>query len=384
MNPSNPLDSVYFIDLPENFNLSNAAFPVDKTVQLPVQKKDSDAPGVFNPEELTLEQILAGILTVLAYDKKNPNLDYYRSIIKQAKPNIKQELCEAAILKTKNEDYDLAEEIFLALHGFDPEDIAIVLNMALFLDQRADNYRRAGLFEDADAYDADAEDYYTQAMNADPALPDAFFNAGFFYLKQHKFREAKDSFETYVALTCEASEEELGENGVYKLERAQEIIQNISNQNMDDVHFKDAYEFIANGQEEKGLEEIRLFLQSNPKVWNAWFLLGWGLRKLERFEDAKQAFLEALKYGGDENSDTYNELSLCFVAEKNFKEAKNVLLKAMAIEPDSTKIVSNLGYIALAEGNKEEARKYFSIVLEIDPKDAIAAAELLKLERDPS
>lgn len=384
MNPSNPLDSVYFIDLPENFNLSNAAFPVDKTIQLPVQKKDSDAPGVFNPEELTLEQILAGILTVLAYDKKNPNLDYYRSIIKQAKPNIKQELCEAAILKTKNEDYDLAEEIFLALHGFDPEDIAIVLNMALFLDQRADNYRRAGLFEDADAYDADAEDYYTQAMNADPALPDAFFNAGFFYLKQHKFREAKDSFETYVALTCEASEEELGENGAYKLERAQEIIQNISNQNMDDVHFKDAYEFIANGQEEKGLEEIRLFLQSNPKVWNAWFLLGWGLRKLERFEDAKQAFLEALKYGGDENSDTYNELSLCFVAEKNFREAKNVLLKAMAIEPDSTKIVSNLGYIALAEGNKEEARKYFSIVLEIDPKDAIAAAELLKLERDPS
>ena len=381
MNPKNPLDSIYFIDLPDNFALSDAAFPIDKTIQLPVQQKDSDAPGVFNPKEITMEQILAGILTVLAYDKKNPNLDYYRSVLKKAKPNIKQELCEAAILKTKNEDFDLAEEIFLALHGFDPEDVAIVLNMALFLDQRGDNYRRAGLFEDADAYDADAESYYIQAMEAEPPLPDAFFNAGFFYLKQHKYREAKDSFETFVALNAGASDEDLGENGQYKLSRAQEIIENINNQNMDDERFKNAYDLISNGEEEKGLEEIRVFLQNNPKVWNAWFLLGWGLRKIERFEDAKQAFLEALKYGGDKNADTYNELSLCLVAEKQFDEAKQALQKAMAIDPDSTKIISNLGYIALAQGNEEEARKYFSIVLEIDPKDAIAAAELLKLEK---
>lgn len=384
MNPTNPLESVYFINLPENFNLSDAAFPIDKTIQLPVQKKDKDAPGVFNPEELTMEQILAGILTVLAYDKKNPNLDYYRSILKKAKPNIKQELCEAAILKTKNEDFDLAEEIFLALHGFDPTDEAIILNMALFLDQRADNYRRAGLFEDADAYDSDAESYYLQAMEAEPPLPDAFFNAGFFYLKQHKYREAKDSFETFVALNCEATEEELGDNGQYKLQRAQEIIENINNQNMDDERFKHAYDLISSGEEEKGLEEIKLFIQGNPKVWNAWFMLGWGLRKLERFEDAKQAFLEALKYGGDTNPDTYNELSLCLVAERNFTEAKKVLEKAMQLEPESTKIISNLGYVSLAEGNKEDARKYFSIVLELDPKDRIAAAELLKLEKDPS
>lgn len=381
MNPKNPLDSIFFINLPDNFVLSDAAFPIDKTIQLPVQQKDNDAPGVFNPEEITMEQILAGILTVLAYDKKNPHLDYYRSLLKKAKPNIKAELCEAAILKTKNEDFDLAEEIFLALHGLEPDDVAIILNMALFLDQRADNYRRAGLYEDADAYDSDAESYYIQAMEAEPPLPDSFFNAGFFYLKQHKYREAKDSFETFVALNAGATEEELGENGQYKLGRAQEIIENINNQNMDDERFKNAYDLISGGQEEKGLEEVKVFLQNNPKVWNAWFLLGWGLRKLERFEDAKQAFLEALKYGGNTNPDTYNELSLCLVAEKKFDEAKQALQKAMAIDPDNTKIISNLGYIALAQDDEEEARKCFSIVLELDPKDAIAAAELAKLEK---
>lgn len=382
MNPSNPLESIYYISIPENFTFSEEAFPIDKSIQLPVQKKISESAGNFNPEEITTEQVLSGILTVLAYDKKNPNLDYYRSVITKARPNIKSELCEAAILKTKNEDFELAEEIFLALLGVDPDDIGVILNMALFLDQKADRYRNSGLYEDADAYDADAEYYYKQALSAEIPLPDAYFNVGFFYLKNHRYREAKDSFETYIALTCETSDEELGENGVYKKERAQEIITNITNQNMDDVHFKNAYDLISSGQEEKGLDEIRLFLQNNPKVWNAWFMLGWGLRRLERFADAKMAFLEALKYGADENADAYNELSICYVEEKDFAEAKKCLDKALVLEPENTKIISNLGYLALAEGDKQKARNYFTAVLEYDCNDKIAAAELMKLEQD--
>ena len=380
MNPANPLESIYYINIPEIQLNSHSQFEIDSSIPLPVQKKDGEESDRFDPKEISAEQILAGILTVLAYDSKNTNLDYYRSVLKKAKPNIKKELCEAAILKTKNEDFDLAEEIFRALIGFDPEDVAIILNMALFLDQRADSYRKSGLFEDADAYDADANSYYEKAMNAEPPLPDVYFNVGFYYMKQHKYREAKDAFETYLALTCETSDEEMGENGVYKKERAQEIINNITNQNMDDESFKAAYDLISSGQEEKGLEQIRDFLQSNPKVWNGWFMLGWGLRRLERYSEAKQAFLEALKYGGDENSDTYNELSLCYVQEHDFGEAQKCLMKAFAMEPESTKIISNLGYLALAQGNKEEARKYFTAVLEYDPKDKIAASELMKLE----
>ena len=382
MNPKNPLESIYFISIPDNFISSQTQLKIDPKIKLPVQKKVDEAPGEFNPNEITTEQILAGILTVLAYDKKNENLDYYREIVKQVKPNIKKELCEAAILKTKNEDFELAEEIFLALLGLDSEDPALILNMALFLDQRADSYRNAGLNDDADAYDADAQSYYTKAMSVEPPLADVYFNVGFFYMKQHKYREAKDAFETYIALTCDVNDEDLGENGVYKKERAQEIINFINEQNVDDEYFRAAYDLISHGQEEKGLEQIRLFIANNPKVWNAWFLLGWGLRRLERFSDAKQAFLECLKVGGDKNPDTYNELSLCHIQEKNFDEAKKCLLKALGMEPENTKVISNLGYLALAQGDVQGARNYFQTVLEYNPKDTIAAAELLKLEKD--
>ena len=330
MSSTNALESIYFIEIPENFNISDSAFPIDKTIKLPVQRKTDEDPGSFNPEEITTEQVLAGLLTVLAYDKKNPHLDYYRSILKKVKPNLKKELCEAAILKTKNEDWDLAEEIFMALYGFDPEDEAVVLNYALFLDQRADSYRRNGLFEDADAYDNDALSYYLQAMEADPPLTDAFFNAGFFYLKQHKYREAKDCFDSYLALTVDLSDEDLGENGIYKKERASEIVNNIKSQNMDDVRFSNAYELIMNGEEEKGLEEIRVFLQSNPDVWNGWFLLGWGLRKIERFADARLAFEEAVKYGAD-NSDTFNELAYVIFREKILRKQKKIWRKPLQL-----------------------------------------------------
>lgn len=381
MNPKNPLDSVFYISIPENYEFSNEAMKVNSKIPLPVQKKDGQENKTPDLADITTEQILAGILTVLAYDHHNEHLDYYREIIKKARPNILKELGETAILKARNEDWDLAEEIFMALHGLEPENYSILLNMALFLDQRADSYLRANLEEDSEAYNADAQTYYKQAMEAEPPIPDAYFNAGFFYLKLHNYREAKDCFDTYITLTCDTSDEELGEEGIYKKERAQEILNNISKTNMDDVHFQKAYELISKGKEQEGMDEILKFIKNNPKVWNAWFMLGWALRKVERFTDAKNAFEESLKCPeGDSNADTYNELSLCLIQEQDYEGAEKYLKKAFALDPENTKIISNLGYLSLAKGDEENARKYFTAVLEFSPNDTIAAAELAKLE----
>ncbi len=379
MNPSNPLDSLIFISLPEGFLHKNENFTLDPTVPLPVQITQDDDKNSFDIANLAWEQILAGILTVLAYDQKNKNNAYYRSILLAAKPNIKQELTDAAILKVKNEDFEIAEEIFMALQGIDKDDMANTLNMALFFDQRADSYRRSSLFEDADAYDENAYRYYKQVMEAEELIPDAFFNAGFFFLKQKNFSRTKECFSTYIALTADLNEEELGKNGNYKRDRAQEIINDIENRNLDDELFKSAYDFISMGQEEKGLEAIRTFLEKNPHVWNAWFMLGWALRRLERWEDAKSALEQAVECNGA-NTDTYNELAICLTELGDFAGAKHYLSQAMQIESENTKIMSNLGYIALKEGKIEEARRFFLAVLEFDPNDKIAQEMLKSLE----
>ncbi|MBR0030714.1 MAG: tetratricopeptide repeat protein [Treponema sp.] len=380
MNPVSPLETVYYISIPEDFKFSRNAMHIDSSIPLPVQKKDSDAPGSFNMSELTAEQVLSGLLTVMAYDPHHKNILYYRSLLKEARPDLKKELTEAAILKAKNEDYELAEEIFMALRGFDPEDMVTVLNTALFFDQRADSYRRSQLFEDADAYDSDALRYYELALAAEPVIPDAFFNAGFFFLKQRNYKRAKDVFETYVALTCDVNDEELGENGIYKKNRAQEIIDDISNRNMDDEHFARAYELISQGKEEEGLKEIRTFIEKNPDVWNAWFMLGWGMRRIRNFDAARKAFEQALLCEGGKTSDTYNELSICLLEAGDTDGARKMLEEALSKDAENTKIMSNLGYLYLKEGNPAKAAAYFQAVLEYDPDDKIALAELSRLE----
>ncbi len=380
MHPSNPLDTIYFINFSDDVKLSGKGIHIDPTIPLPVQKKDKDAPGTFNMKELTEEQILAGLLTIMAYDSDNKNILYYRSLLKNARPNLKKEMTEAAILKTKNEDWDMAEELYAVLRGYDPEDVPTILNSALFFDQRADSYRRNGLIEDADAYDDEALHFYKMAMDNEPAVPDAFFNSGFFYLKQYNFAEAKSCFETYLALTCDETDDSMGENGLYKKNRAQQLINQINNRNMDDDHFRAAHKLITNGEEEKGLEEIRAYLQKNPDVWNAWFMLGWGLRRLERYEDAKKAFEKALTLDGGETADTYNELAICCMEENDLPRARKYLEKALSMGSENTKIISNLGYIALKEGNPALAASYFQTVLEYDPNDKIALAELKNMD----
>ncbi len=377
---SHPLDSLIFITVPEEHHLSTEIAVFDPSIPLPVQLTGNSAD--FQASELSWEMILAGILTVLAYDTDNSQLDYYRSILLSIRPGIREEMTEAAILKIRNGDFELAEEIFLALRGLDPEDRVTTLNLALLMDERADNMRRSGLDDDADAFDASAFEYYRVAMTAEPAMPEAFFNAGFFYLKQKNYRKGRGALETYLKL--ETSETETAKT---RKEKAREIVNEISSRDLDDDLFKQAFDFINLGQEEKALELIRLFIETHPKVWNAWFLLGWALRRLNRWEDAKGAFVQALEFGKQPNSgieagysDICNELAICLMELGELSQSRAWLISALEEETENTKVIANLGMLALKQGNKAEAAGFFRTVLEIDPKDQISKEMLAQLE----
>ena len=71
-----------------------------------------------------------------------------------------------------------------------------------------------------------------------------------------------------------------------------------------------------------------------------------------------------------------NELAICQMETGDFEGAKESLLEALSFDPENTKVISNLGYYFKKMGNTEEAKKYFRTVLELDPSDKIAKAEL--------
>ncbi len=66
------------------------------------------------------------------------------------------------------------------------------------------------------------------------------------------------------------------------------IMKDINTKLNDDANLMQAYDAIQMNDEEKALQLLASYIKDNPKVWNAWFLKGWALRRLSRFQEAEE------------------------------------------------------------------------------------------------
>ena len=360
------LRNIVYVRLPDTFARSIGGFRLDPSIALPVETGGD--PERFHPEELVLEALLAGMLRVLAYRPDHPDADYYRRFVTTVKPTILPELSEAGILKSRNGDLDVAEEIFRALMGLYPDRPESYLNLASVYEKRSEEYGRIdnpGLEEE---FTRRTFDLYRRLLSFEPPVPDAYYEAAFFHLKNRGYERARELFETYVSL---GEDEE-------RVARAREIVRKLRTQGSLDTLFKEAYDFIRLGREEEGIEKAREFLKSYPKVWNGWFLLGWGSRRLKRWAEGREAFEKAIELGA-EDADTYNELAICLMELGEYRECRRRLETALRLEPDNIKIISNLGILALKQGRTDEAERFFRTALELDPRDPLAKSLLESL-----
>lgn len=360
---SDKLSDIIFISVPDHLDRQIGAFRIDPDRMLPVES--TSGADRYDIHDLAWEQIVSAMLKILAYAPDHEDAGYYREFITAVTPDIINDLTETAIIKTQNGDLDLAEEIFRALCGLQPGDQRALINLAVLYEKRADAESQAGSEAQAEEYVDDAFEVYQELFSHDETLPEAHLNAGFFFLKQKSFEQAKRHLHAYI---------DRGDDEERK-EEARKVVNQIESQDLSDTLFKEAYDFIRLGKEQEGIDRVERFLEDHPDVWNAWFLRGWAHRRLRNFRDAKESFERALELG-PRQPDTLNELAICYLELNDLMAARALLTEALAAEPENTKIISNLGILALREGNPEEAAGYFRTVLEIEPDDRIAQAYL--------
>ena len=216
-----------YIKVPDEYALAAKIPGFDPSIPLPLLLTDEGKD--FTAESISEEMILAGMLNVFAYERDNQHIAYYRDIFKELRPNILEEMTKAAILKIKNADFDLAEQLLFALEGLFPEHIQTKLNVALLMDERSRFYEQAGAEDYAEYYTDKAFQSYKEVLAAEPPLPDAFFNAGFFFIRQKNFPKAKSVFETYLHI--ETAQDELT---AHRKQKASELIAWIETQALDD------------------------------------------------------------------------------------------------------------------------------------------------------
>jgi tetratricopeptide (TPR) repeat protein len=337
------------------------SFSIDPAIPLPVEL----APGTaeLDLQDLSGEMILAGMIRILTEDPDRENADYYRRFVLALRPDILGEFTEAAIIKARNGDYAIALEIMDALKGLFPRSPVVLLNRALILESSAESPERTVPGETPEA--APDLKAYEEVLALDPPFPDALFNAGFFFMKRQNFEQARDCFSRYILLAEESE----------KKERAEAILEEIERNSLDDETFREACDLIRRGDEQGGLLKIRDFLEQRPDDRNGWFVLGWGLRKLGRWEDGAAAFKKAIELGED-SADLLNELAICLMELGDYAEARRRLETALRKDPENVKIISNLGVLASKTGDTGLAAGFFRTVLELDPEDPVARVYL--------
>lgn len=370
-----PTYKLYYLQVPAELAREIGNFRVDPRIPLPVEARWSGGRSdeVPNLEDLSWEQILAAMLKVMAWEREHADFSYYRDFILAVRPEVWQELSATGIVKAQAKEFALAEEIFLALEGLDPSHPRTLLNLALLYDEEAESLSQKGDSSGADDLLVLAQKKFSQALVSTPPLPDAFFYAGFFHLKQKNLERAKGLLETFF---------ELAKEDTKKIEAGRKALADAERQARLDTLFKEAYDFILLGKEEEGIRRIEEFLESHPEVWNGWFLLGWAKRRQSQWKAATDAFQKALEHGGDQ-TDTYNELAICAMELGELTQARRWLEKALRKDSENTKIISNLGMLAWKAGNVSEAIGFFETVLEYDPDDVVAPQMIEQIKASP-
>ena len=362
---------IVFIPVPGKILDCIGDFKIDPDIPFPVELP-IDGEQSFDSEKLSLEMILAGSLRIISGGETDEIplkwIDYYRRFVLTVKPEIFHEFTVASIVKARNGEFDMALEINAVLESLFPLSPGVLLNKALILDKRAAAFTKNGHEaerEHAETLEAEALKAYEAALSLEPVLPDALFNAGFFFMRCKEFARARDYFSLYINA---AEFEEIPEG---KKKQALKALKEISSQGLDDDNIREAYYCISVGNNEEGLQKIKNFIEKHPKAPNGWFLLGWTLRKLGRYGDGLESLKKAVELGGS-NCDIQNEMAICLMELGDLKGAKKELEKALRKESENIKIISNLGVLAQKNGNINEAGAFFRTVLELDPNDPLA------------
>ncbi|MFA6688401.1 MAG: tetratricopeptide repeat protein [Sphaerochaetaceae bacterium] len=350
------LEDIIYIALPETMRQEINGFTVDPTKRIPLQLQQGRT-GIDSTDEIGIEMIMAGLLKVVAWEPEHEDFAYYRDFVLALQPDAPKELNLAAIAKAKTGDYDFAEELFLAVNHLSPEP-ATFINLAVIYGERAAALEADKRQEQADLYQEKMLGTLAEGLNMFPDDPDLLAEIGTFNLYQGNMDIARDYLERYLAVAPDGPRKKQIAN----------MLGDVKEKLNDDKTIMQAYDEIQLGNEEQALELLESFLKNNPKVWNAWFLKGWAHRRIGEYGPGQEAFLKCLELG-ESSSDIYNELAICTLEAGDRELAKNYLDIALDLDGDNVKLLSNLAFLHLRDGEYDQARELLERARACDEHD---------------
>lgn len=358
------LEDVVFISMEGKKDFKIGNFLVREDIALPVYVKNNKK---FSIDFLTSENVVTGMIKVLTEDSDNENIDYYREFIFTVQPDIEARLTSVAYEAEKNHHYDDALNVYKVLYSLKPDSLDHNLNIAICYDEYSQHLYSQGINIEAEKLEDQSYQFFKNVEEFEDKSDRAYYYLGRFYLTRENFKKTIEYFNEFVKITDDC----------IRKEEVIKFLKNISDDGVRDEDYQNAIWLIQSDKEEEALNYINKFTEKYPKSWNAYFIKGWALRKMEKYSEAVTQFNEALKYNPD-SPDVCNELGLCYMNLNVFYKSKLNFSKALRKKPDDLSIIYNLAICSFKEGNNEEALKYCKVILEFNPKD-LNAKKLIQI-----
>jgi tetratricopeptide (TPR) repeat protein len=116
-------------------------------------------------------------------------------------------------------------------------------------------------------------------------------------------------------------------------------------------------------------DELKTYLEKNPRSSDGWKTLGAVLVRLDQLQDAKQAYEKAIAIN-DKDADTLYNYALCAERFGNFLFAIQEYERVVQLDPNQWKALQNLGRLYRNAGREEKALEYFKRAIVIRPNEA--------------
>ncbi|MBT8345406.1 MAG: YcaO-like family protein [Desulfofustis sp.] len=135
------------------------------------------------------------------------------------------------------------------------------------------------------------------------------------------------------------------------------------------------------GAPEEALASFDMALEQDPETEDLPYIYSYQgncLKDLQRYDEA----IEVLKRGcdeDDEREDLHNLLGFCYFKKEDYKTAISHFERAVHLNPASAMDYANLGVNHNRLGNSEEAIRFFTLALTLDPSIEFAQAQLEEL-----
>lgn len=317
-------------------------------------------------EEVKVSAIINGMIYTIGVDPKFKHCEEYKNILYKYDVKIEEYILYNGLKKINEGLFEDGMIWLRSLTLINDRHLMGLYNYGLALEEKAKRLFVLDKKELGSAFLNKSTECFEKVIDIDDRFSQSYYKLGYHYKNSKQFKKCQLMWKKYIQL---GNDDEL-------LQEVREGLESVN----DDVIYEEGYLQILNGNAEKGLEKLLPLKEKYIDWWNLLFMIGLGYRQLERFEEAKEEFINVLDIVPNQ-VDALNELGLCQVYLGDTTEAIETFSKAIELKPNDYEIICNRGMTYLQLMDISNAEKDILRAYAINSEDEITNACKNQLER---